>query len=174
MTTRIVHNSGKEDWYTPPHLLDAARSALGGEFDLDPASSPRANELVHADRFFTREDDGLSKPWNARRLWLNPPFANRAIVPFVNKLWDEFHERRIEAAIILTNNGTETKWAQALGEMASAICLLSRRVAFLDESLTPRAGALQGQVVWLLTHDAARDWPTFGNAFFQLGSVWER
>ena len=56
---------GLEDWWTPPAVLEAARVNECG-IDLDPCSSPAANEAVQAARMaFTEADDGLvSRPWH--------------------------------------------------------------------------------------------------------------
>ena len=45
-------NKSKE-WYTPRKIIDA----LGLHFDLDPASSEKANTLIQADNIFTKEDE---------------------------------------------------------------------------------------------------------------------
>ena len=58
----------KDEWLTPPHILSAL-----GKFDLDPCASvarPWGTAAVH----YTREDNGLTKPWLGR-VWCNPPYG---------------------------------------------------------------------------------------------------
>lgn len=57
---------------TPAPILESARKVLGG-IELDPASDAIANQAVKAERFYTLEDDGYSKIWQAKTVWLNPP-----------------------------------------------------------------------------------------------------
>jgi len=66
------HSSKSNEHYTPPEITDAVREVFGGEIDLDPASSADANRLVRAKAFYTREDNGLTLPWQGN-VWLNPP-----------------------------------------------------------------------------------------------------
>jgi hypothetical protein len=62
-----------EDHMTPEFVVEATRKVLG-VIDLDPASSPEANELIQAARIFTREDDGIQQPWSHdTKVFLNPP-----------------------------------------------------------------------------------------------------
>lgn len=79
----VLQTSGNVEWFTPAEIVDAARGLMGG-IDLDPASCAEANLTVKAARFYSREDDGLSKPWLGR-LWMNHPFgiAERACCPDV-------------------------------------------------------------------------------------------
>jgi DNA N-6-adenine-methyltransferase (Dam) len=76
--------TGCFEWYTPPHIIEAARRVLG-TIDLDPASCREAQECVHATQFFTTTDDGLQQTWRGR-VWLNPPYSTAPIGPFINKL----------------------------------------------------------------------------------------
>jgi hypothetical protein len=65
------HSSLTDEHFTPPMVIDAVRSVMCG-IDLDPASSPKANKIVGANRIYTRADDGLVQRWQGR-IFLNPP-----------------------------------------------------------------------------------------------------
>ena len=56
-----------------------------GKFTLDVAAAPHN---AKADRYFTREDDGLAQPWGTARVWCNPPYSDCGA--WVRKAWDEW------------------------------------------------------------------------------------
>ena len=68
----INQDSGNAEYYTPSRFIESARLVMGN-IDLDPASCEIANRTVKADRFFTKEDNGLAQEW-AGRVWMNHPF----------------------------------------------------------------------------------------------------
>jgi DNA N-6-adenine-methyltransferase (Dam). len=85
------HSSAKENWGTPPWIVEAARRVMGS-IDLDPASSEEANKVVRAGCYFTKEDDGLSGLWNLHderklNVWLNPPGGKTVDGKSKVKLW---------------------------------------------------------------------------------------
>jgi ParB family chromosome partitioning protein len=164
-TAHVGHAAGQEEWYTPPELLDPAREVLGG-FDLDPASSEKAQENVRAGHFFTKQDDGLTKPW-AGRVWLNPPYAVDKVGRFVEKLCRHVRAGDVRGAILLVNNATETRWFSEASDVAAALCLPTGRVRFLDEAGN-RGAPLQGQAVLYFGDNV----PAFERAWAQFGPVW--
>ena len=104
------------EWYTPPIVVEAARTALGGAIDLDPASCGPANEVVRAGRYYTREDDGLAHDWSGR-VWLNPPYAAREL-----DLWCQA-ARHYAGPIVILLPLTTSRSVFAVLEAAPICCL---------------------------------------------------
>src|SRR4051794_35367618 len=110
--------TGNVERWTPAEYVEAARAVMGG-VSLDPASCAEAQTVVRAEVFYTREDDGLSKPWVADALWLNPPYGGKRneggeISPFVEKLLAERARGCVTQAIVLVRDGTDTEWFHTL------------------------------------------------------------
>jgi ParB family chromosome partitioning protein len=129
-SVRGTEGTGDNEWFTPPQYVERARAVLG-TIDLDPASNLTAQETIRATRFFTKEDNGLRHEWSGR-VWLNPPYAQPLIAQFVAKLVAERRAERIEAAILLTHNYTDTAWFHEAAETADAICFTRGRIGFYD------------------------------------------
>ena len=160
----VSHNSGNNEWYTPPEFIEAARQVLGG-IDLDPASSSIANQVVKAKKFYSVDDDGLAHKWRGR-LWMNPPYASDLIGKFTGKFAAHVEAGDITAGIVLVNNATETAWFQALSDCCAAVCFPRSRISYISpdgESKSP----LQGQAFLYFGPDVEK----FNAEFERIGNV---
>lgn len=144
-TPHVQHNSGNNEWYTPVHLIEAARSTMGS-IDTDPASCFVAQLNVTAKVFYTEETNGLDKSWFGN-VWMNPPYSGKLVKQFIEKLKYELSVGNTQQSVVLVNNTTETQAGQSLLGMCSAVCFLKGRVKFLDETGVPKKTPLQGQMV---------------------------
>jgi len=150
MLAAVNHRAGtgEDEWYTPAQYVEAARAVMGG-IDLDPASSDEAQLIVQAKKFFSIAHSGLTRKWHGR-VWMNPPYSQPLIHEFGEKLIAEASAGRVEQAVVVTHNSTDTLWFHRLEEIAAAICFTRGRIAFIDP---------QGD----------RHSPTQGQAFFYYG-----
>lgn len=109
--------NGSTQWFTPPMLLDPIREALGGEITLDPASCDEAQVTVRARRYYTVEDNGLTKPWRAARVLVNPPYGHSAENgaassqgQWAKKALEEYDAGRAKKIVLVVRPSTEAEW----------------------------------------------------------------
>lgn len=146
--TTAAQWTGDPESYTPAQYIEAARSVLGG-IDLDPASNAFAQEVVQADTWYDAEKDGLKQEWRGR-VFLNPPYKYPLVGEFIAKLLDEVLAGNVSAAILLTNNNTDTRWFHQAARVATAVCFTAGRINFYKAD---------GQITQ----------PTNGQTFFYFG-----
>lgn len=77
-----------------------------GPFSVDVAA---AAHNAKCERYYTIDDDGLSKSWAGERVWCNPPYSD--IGTWVRKAHAE-HGKAELIVMLLPANRTEQKWWQ--------------------------------------------------------------
>ena len=184
MSTAAIptHSSERDDWETPGYILDAARYVLGGQIDLDPASSEAANEAVGAKTYYTAsnpEGGALAHPWHASRLWLNPPygrFSAKANNPqprwastismagvFAQHLLAQVKAHNVFSAVMLIRFVPDPWW-EPIWDSEAHIALIKHRVQFIHAE-TRRVQKQSPQVAHALVYfDGCLEDPDVANA----------
>jgi phage N-6-adenine-methyltransferase len=95
-----------DDRGTDLAFFDTLHERFG--FTLDVAAAPHN---AKCDTYFTREDDGLTRPWTGR-VWCNPPYSD--IRSWVEKAWGEWWKADAPELIVmlLPANRVEQGWWQ--------------------------------------------------------------
>ena len=119
-------------WYTPEKYLKAVRKVFGQCIDLDPYSSPEANERVKALRYFTAEDPApMGEAWpKVTTCFMNPPYSGVLVRQAVGNFLAALRAERFHEGIVLVNAATETRWFQALLRDATYVCFPAGRIRF--------------------------------------------
>lgn len=112
-------SSKTNEWFTPPEIITAL-----GPFDLDPCA-PKVQPFPTAARTYTREDNGLIKPWEGR-VWLNPPYTVQMLMRFLARMAEHDHG----TALIFARTETEA-FHEYVWKRAAAVLFLRGRLNFL-------------------------------------------
>lgn len=114
---------------TPPEFMAAVEKVFGKiEFDL--AASYKNTKAV---RFWSEEDDSLSRPWPTEYLcWLNPPFSN--IGPWAKKCLEE--SQRGCRILMLVPASVGSNWFRDYVDGNASVLFLNGRLTFVG-SPTP-------------------------------------
>jgi phage N-6-adenine-methyltransferase len=159
----INQDSGNTEWYTPSEIIEAARKTMG-IITLDPFSSVKANETVKASIFMDEYDDPLNKDWKGN-VWMNHPFSREMNKLCINKLVNEYKERRVKQACCITFAATSETWFRPLLEYPQ--CFLHGRTNYYLPDGTKKKGVTKGSVVTYLGNDKE----SFYEAFKGLGTI---
>jgi site-specific DNA-methyltransferase (adenine-specific) len=98
-----VLTSSESDEYGTPFWLFNQRHALYW-FTLDPCASAVNAKLP---KFYTKEDDGLSKSWAGEKVFVNPPYSD--IRNWMAKCLSEYTEHNILIECLVPNR-SDTRW----------------------------------------------------------------
>lgn len=137
-------------WGTPKWVVDIARRVMGS-IDLDPCSSPAFNETVQAKTFYTRDDDGLTKPWHGNVL-LNPPSGKGVPNAFAHKASRSVYCKHASAVFYVGFNLSHLRVCYDLA--AWPIAILRNRICFNNEDGTPGSAPMRDNFFSIMTRDS--------------------
>ena len=136
-----------------------------GKIYLDPASDSKHQQRIQALKYFNKEDDGISKEWNAKTVFLNPPYS--ASTKWIAKAIEEFEAGRAKELIILIHADTKTKWWHSAFSKCSAVCFTQGVIKFHHPAQNTTNSAPMGSHIFYFGPNAEK----FAEVFKQLGTA---
>ncbi len=103
MDSSVHFSSKSNEWETPSDLFNELNNEFS--FTLDPCCTL---ETAKCDAFYTKEYDGLSKPWTGHNVFMNPPYG-REIIKWMEKAYNESKAENT-MVVCLVPARTDTKW----------------------------------------------------------------
>jgi len=132
-TQKLMFSSKSDEWETPPEFYDKLNKRF--KFTLDPCATHENNRC---DKYYTIEDDGLSKSWANEKVFVNPPYGD--IGKWVKKAYDESTENGA-IVVMLMPARTDTKyWHDYIMNSASAIYFIKGRLKFYNKVIADYTG----------------------------------
>lgn len=162
------HLSLSVEWYTPPDVVERARDALDGIY-LDPASCEFAQKTVRAIKWYSKEDNGLSRPWKGA-VFLNPPGGREpGAAHWLRYLMQEYKENRVSRAVVIgfTLEILQTMQGQGVKPSAFSICVPSRRLKYRMPNGDGSKQPPHSSVIFGIGITGDR----FANAFRDMGDI---
>lgn len=124
---RVMPGVSTDEWWTPLHLIDPL-----GPFNLDPCAPVAAPGRTGCRRWWTSDDDGLSRPWEGR-VWCNPPYRDAG--RWMARLAD--HGDGIGLVFARVETGW---WHEHVWPRASGLLFIRGRVSFIRGEASQQAG----------------------------------
>ena len=98
---------GDYEWLTPPDIIEVVRKVFGGKIGFDPCTCPEAQDIIQAEKVFSKDDDALTQNWQDLA-FCNLPYKRGLIDLFVDKLLHEIAANRVRTAIMLSDDRTDS------------------------------------------------------------------
>jgi site-specific DNA-methyltransferase (adenine-specific) len=101
--SNVHFSSATPEWPTPQDFFDRLNSEF--KFTLDPCSTA---SNAKCEKFFTVDDDGLSKSWGGETVFMNPPYG-REIGGWMRKAYESCNQSGA-LVVCLVPARTDTAW----------------------------------------------------------------
>lgn len=122
-----MFSSKSDEWETPQNLFNQLDKEFN--FTLDPCSTKENHKCK---KYYTIEEDGLSKDWSGETVFVNPPYG-RAIGKWVKKSYEEYLKGT--TVVMLIPSRTDTSWFHQYIYGKAEIRFLKGRLKFVNRLL---------------------------------------
>ena len=129
-----IHFSSKSnEWTTPIDFYNQLNKEFN--FTLDPCCT---KDNAKCKKFYTKDDDGLSKDWSNEIVFMNPPYG-REIKHWIKKAYDESLKGALVVCLIPARTDT-TYWHDYC--MKGTIKFIRGRLKFSKKNSAPFPSAV--------------------------------
>jgi site-specific DNA-methyltransferase (adenine-specific) len=128
MNRKAMFSSNSDNWATPQYFYNELNDEFS--FSLDPCADQSNHKC---EKYFTKQDDGLSKDWSGETVFCNPPYG-RAIKNWVKKCFDEVYNGNCQCAVMLIPARTDTAWFHDFIYQKAEIRFVRGRLRFGDST----------------------------------------
>ena len=125
MDLKPLMTSNSNEWYTPDYLYNYLNDIY--KFNLDPCATKESAKCL---QYYTKEDDGLSKCWINKNVFVNPPYG-RDIKDWVKKSY-ESSLNNCRVVMLIPARTDTTYWHDFVFKYASKITFLKSRIKFIS------------------------------------------
>lgn len=140
MITPGLFSSASNDWETPLDVFEALNTEF--HFTLDPCAT---DENHKCRRYYTKEQNGLTKSWNGERVYCNPPYG-REIAAWVKKSYEESRSPDT-TVVMLVPARTDTRWFHDYIYGRAEVRFLRGRIRFLKQGKPMKAAPFPSMIV---------------------------
>lgn len=120
----------KDKWGTPNHIFKKLDEEF--HFTLDPCAE---THTAKCKKFYTIEDDGLSKDWEGETVFVNPPYSNGNIDKWMEKCYTESLKINTTVVAMVAVSGSANWWHKYVLNKAE-LRFIERRVKFIGAPFT--------------------------------------
>jgi len=133
----------KNEYGTPPDLWRRLANPVDG-FDVDPCSGAESTPI--APTRYTKDDDGLRKPWHGD-VFVNPPWSSNgdasAKEQWLSKCRAEAKSDDVDSVVVLLPSDTSAGWFHEHVMAADVVCFYGPgRISFEGADRNPSFGIL--------------------------------
>ena len=122
-TQKIMFSSKSDEWETPQSFFNKLNKIY--KFTLDPCSTP---ESAKCEKYYTLQDNGLSKSWKNEVVFVNPPYGK--IKDWVKKAYDESINNNAVVVMLIPARTDTRYWHNYIMEEADSIYFIKGRLKF--------------------------------------------
>lgn len=173
---QLLTSMESAEYYTPSWYINKVKQLYNGVITLDPASCELAQNIVQAEKYYTKKDNGLSKIWFGD-VFVNPPYCDeegsrKALVPlWIDKAIDEYMNGNVNQMVILVNAKFGYNWFNYLVRKAKVVIAHTDRMAFITpKDMKPTKPSRQPQATAYFGHCSSDKFMAcFGDLGYVLG-----